>query len=192
MPKIFTEEDRAFLKTKLLQCGIEKLEHRSYKSISIDEIAAEVGIAKGTFYHFFPSKEIFFYEVMQFIKEMNREPLKKLFDKADVSKADISDCLFKKYTERKTVYDYFTGEEIKQIVRRIPDGDSRNDSEEFALSLCEAVNCGESGASPEVIVSLCNILGSGTANKSLLTPEAYQKAVRVLCDAIAAYICEGR
>ena len=53
IPKIFTEEERKTVRLKLLQEGINELEHKNFRSIAIDDIVAEVGIAKGTFYNFF-------------------------------------------------------------------------------------------------------------------------------------------
>ena len=64
MPKVFTEQDRDIIRAKLLEAGLTRLEYKGYGSISIDEVAAEVGIAKGTFYSFFSSKELYFLELI--------------------------------------------------------------------------------------------------------------------------------
>ena len=80
MPRIFSEEDREIIKGKMLDAGTSLLEHKRYKNISVEEIAMEVGVAKGTFYNFYPSKEQFFYELMQQIKEKKRECLRALPD----------------------------------------------------------------------------------------------------------------
>lgn len=38
MPKIFSEEDRKVIHNKLLYSGLQLLETKSYKSISLDEV----------------------------------------------------------------------------------------------------------------------------------------------------------
>ncbi len=187
MPKIFSDDDRGLIREKMLKAGLELLNEKRYKNISVEEIAAGVGVAKGTFYNFFPSKEMFFYEIMHYIKERNREPLRAL--KGAVSAGEISDCLFDRYTRTKTVYDYFTAEEIRQIVRRLPEGDSENDSAGFAAELCTRI--ANAKGEPGAIVAMCNILGIAAANRSLLEPGAYESALRVFCDAAAKYILEG-
>lgn len=54
MPKIFTEADWETLRRKLM--------------------AASCGIVKGTFYHFFPSREAFFREIAGEITAGGRRP----------------------------------------------------------------------------------------------------------------------
>ena len=187
MPKIFSDDDRELLRNKMLEAGIKMLQNKGYKSISVEDIALEVGVAKGTFYNFFRSKEAFFYEIMQYIKELNREPLRSLPENAD--EKQIAECLFEKYMNTKTVYDYFTPEEMKQIVRRLPDGDSKNDSEAFAAELCHHLNVCK--GKPEVIVAMCNIMGLAGANRNIMKPEGFEGAVRKYCRTIAEYIVKG-
>lgn len=188
MPKIFSERDREVIRNKLLNEGLRELESKRYRHISLDDITAHVGIAKGTFYHFFPSKEDFFYEVMQHIKKKNRSEFHLLTKKDSISKADIADFLFHRYTHTKTVYDYFTPEEMTRIVRKLPDGDSENDSVEFAKLLCEHIHFQNPSAKPEVIVNLCNVLALTASNKHMLEEKAYDETIRLLCQTLADYI----
>ena len=60
MPKIFSEKDREIIRNKLLEIGQESLKQKNYRDISLDDVTAKAGIAKGTFYNFFPSKELYF------------------------------------------------------------------------------------------------------------------------------------
>lgn len=103
MPKIFSEQEREIIRIKLLNAGIEELENKSYRNIAVDSLAAKVGIAKGTFYNFFPSKEAYFYAVMQFIKNKNRNELKELLFGEKAQKDEIVVCLYHRYTKIKTV-----------------------------------------------------------------------------------------
>ena len=187
MPRIFSDDDRELIRKKMLRAGIMMLEHKRYKNISVEETAAEAGVAKGTFYNFFPSKEVYFYEIMQYIKEQNRAPLRALC--GNLTADEISDCIYNRYMNTKTVYDYFTAEEIKQIVRRLPDGDSENDSIEFAAELCSRIE--NAGGKPATVVGMLNILGIAASNRSLLDPAVYGSALRIFSDAAARYILEG-
>lgn len=187
MPKIFSEEDRDLLRHKLLDAGLELLEKKQYRNISVEEIALEVGIAKGTFYNFYRSKETFFYEIMQAIKERNRASLRSLPENAAIS--EIADCLINRYLNTKTVYDYFTPEEMKQIVRKLPDGDSANDSAEFASELCAHI--GGCKGEPHVIVDMCNVLGLAGANRAIMDADGFEKTIRIYCTALATYIVKG-
>ncbi len=57
MPRIFKDDDKARIRETLLEKGRELISRVGLKKTTVDELAAAAGIAKGTFYHFFGSKE---------------------------------------------------------------------------------------------------------------------------------------
>lgn len=187
MPKIFSEEERKTVRFKLIQAGINELEHKNFKSIAIDDIVAEVGIAKGTFYNFFTSKEAYFYEIMQFIKEKNRLSLKDLLKNGKPSRDDITDCLYKRYTETKTIYEYFSPADIKVIMRKIPADNMMDDSIDFAGDIFKNIRK-LSDNEAKTIVGMFNILGVAAANKSLIEKDEYNPAIKEFCVKLADYI----
>lgn len=187
MPKIFSESDRQVIRAKLLEIGLESLKQKSYRDISLDDVTAKAGIAKGTFYNFFSSKELYFYEIMQRIKEDNRKELRELTAGGLPKREQVERCLYRRYTSKRTVYDYFTTGEINRIMRTIPNEEMDNDSVVFANRLIE--HMGEhAGCKPEVVVNLCNVLAMASANRKLLEPEGYLETVRVLVKALVDYL----
>lgn len=191
MPKIFSEEDRVKIRNKLLINGRKILEKKSYNSISIAEIALETGIAKGTFYNFFPSKEEFFYEIMLIIRDDNRKEFYKLMD--NPSRDAVADMFYRRYTVTKTVYDYFEPEELKIIFRKLPEKEEESDinSVELAKELIgKCVN--SSNVSPGVVVNLMNIAAAAAANREILIKEDFEATIRVVANAIADYIYGGK
>ncbi len=64
MPRAFTEEKRTQLRRKLLDLGKASFTRYGLEKTTIAELARAAGIAKGTFYHFFPSKEALYAEVL--------------------------------------------------------------------------------------------------------------------------------
>lgn len=190
MPKIFSDQEREIIRMKLINAGMEELENKSYRNIAVDSLAAEVGIAKGTFYNFFPSKEAYFYAVMQFVKEKNRNELKELLLCEKIQKDEIVSCLYHRYTKIKTVYDYFSPEEIKIIVRKLPDSDEADDSVEFAEWICENLSVSDKEKKAKIIVNMCNIMAMAASNRDMLEPCAYEETIFIFCNAIADYILE--
>lgn len=69
MPPIFTMEQRDALKVRLLEIGTELIASFGIKKMSISKVTAKAGIAKGTFYNFFESKERFVIEIIHYRKE---------------------------------------------------------------------------------------------------------------------------
>lgn len=59
MPAIFSEEERKGLRLRMLDIGWELLRERGFRALRVEDVARRAGLAKGTFYHFFPSKDDF-------------------------------------------------------------------------------------------------------------------------------------
>jgi AcrR family transcriptional regulator len=57
MPRVFTEVDRAAIREALIEAGREQFLRYGLRKTNVAELARAAGIAKGTFYHFFESKE---------------------------------------------------------------------------------------------------------------------------------------
>ena len=57
MPRIFTPEDREAIRLTLIKAGREHFLRYGLRRTNVEELARAAGIAKGTFYRFFDSKE---------------------------------------------------------------------------------------------------------------------------------------
>lgn len=187
MPKIFSETDRENIRTKLLHNGRKLLEAKRCKDISVAEIAADAGIAKGTFYNFFPSKELYFYEIMLLIRDENRKEILALAE--NPSYEALYETMYRRYTEVKTIYDYFEPDELKMIFRTLPEKEQESDenSTELANHLI-SVCTDDENIKAEVVVNLMNIAASASANRRFLIEEHYRETISVLARAIADYI----
>ncbi|WP_166243325.1 TetR/AcrR family transcriptional regulator [Paenibacillus turpanensis] len=64
MPK-FNEHEKQHIRELLLNKGKELFVQYGLKKTSIDDIVQACGIAKGSFYRFFPSKEELYYEILR-------------------------------------------------------------------------------------------------------------------------------
>lgn len=64
MPAIFSEEERRGLRLRMLDIGWELLRDKGFRALRVEDVARRAGLAKGTFYHFFPSKDDFVCELV--------------------------------------------------------------------------------------------------------------------------------
>ena len=78
MPSIFSQEDKERIRTQLLAEGREMMLERGITKMNIDELAESAGIAKGTFYNFFPSKQDFIMEIIHYYQDGKLAQLEKL------------------------------------------------------------------------------------------------------------------
>jgi len=63
MPNAFTEEESKRIRQELILAGIRLSKELGMQKMSVEKLTAAVGIAKGSFYLFFGSKEDFILEV---------------------------------------------------------------------------------------------------------------------------------
>ena len=190
MPKIFSEADRDNIRLKLLNNGREQLKTKRCKNISVAELAYEAGIAKGTFYNFFPSKELYFYEIMLLIRDENRAELLELAEAP--SYEALYETMYRRYTQVKTIYDYFEPDELKMIFRTLPEKEIESDENSAALAKRLISVCTDNeDIKAEVVVNLMNIAASASANRRFLIEEHYCETISVLAKAIADYIYGG-
>ena len=86
MPKAFTIEEKKIIKNNLIEKGAEFFGIYGLKKTNVEDITNAVGIAKGSFYSFYNSKEELFLDVltqaeekmikkiMHILKKMKKEP----------------------------------------------------------------------------------------------------------------------
>lgn len=86
MPKIVDHDQ---YRATLLEAATGVLAQRGYSSISMREIAAELGVSTGTLYHYFPNKEALFRSVMLSLSERD-----ELLASVKVGSSDSLEVLF--------------------------------------------------------------------------------------------------
>lgn len=69
MPKIYSEEERSEIVRRLKNGADELIREKGVKKTTVDELVRRAGIPKGTFYLFYPSKEMLLFECAQDLHE---------------------------------------------------------------------------------------------------------------------------
>lgn len=65
MPKAFSESERERIKIRLFEVGKRLINSMGVRRFVVDDLVREVGISKGSFYLFFPSREEFILSVFE-------------------------------------------------------------------------------------------------------------------------------
>jgi len=94
VPKIYSQEKRQEIREQIMDMGLKLIKQYGMRKMSIEQITKKVGIAQGTFYNFFDSKEMLVYglanayqerinrkmeEIIQTKGYLDRENLRELF-----------------------------------------------------------------------------------------------------------------
>lgn len=75
MPKAFDESEKQAIRGLLMAAGLAHFERTGLRGARIDDICRDVGIAKGSFYAFFASKEELFMTIVEAREERHRQDM---------------------------------------------------------------------------------------------------------------------
>ena len=127
MPKSYSDQERAYIKKRLKEEAAACMGQFGIRRTTVDELVKRVHIPKGTFYLFYPSKELLLFEVIQEQHELvNRKLYQELSGLAEeaFSAEKITDVIFAFYklTEEMPIFRLMDSEEIELLVRKLPQG----------------------------------------------------------------------
>lgn len=91
IPRIAYRSKTTRRKKKIIQIATQLFSEKSYHDVTIDEVAAKAGIAKGTIYLYFESKEKLYLEILEY----GFESIESLIEK-EVAKTDPASEKLKK------------------------------------------------------------------------------------------------
>ncbi|MEX0757514.1 MAG: TetR/AcrR family transcriptional regulator, partial [Acidimicrobiia bacterium] len=75
MPRPFAEEERTLLKKKLHASARHRIEQSGVRSMSVADLARQVGISKGAFYLLYESKDALVMEILDEVESEVRNQL---------------------------------------------------------------------------------------------------------------------
>ena len=96
MPKAFTEEERIKIKEALMETALDLFHDKGTKSLSIAELTKRVGIAQGSFYHFWKDKDALIIELIVYRSNQKlRNSEKKFSTSLTDPAAFLTDMIYK-------------------------------------------------------------------------------------------------
>jgi len=124
MPRAFSENEREYIKRRLMEEARNCLKLYGFRKTTVDEIVKKANIPKGTFYLFFESKEILFYEVLcEFHDELQADLMRELEAlEKPVSAQRLTELFLSLYKriEGSFWYNLFTGGDLELLMRKLP------------------------------------------------------------------------
>ncbi len=120
-PKIFALQEREETRIKMLHVGFSLIKEHGMTHSSVDKVMKAVGLGKSTFYNFFPSKEMFVYEIIKY----QRDRAKQLFmdmlgEREKMTAAEAKDFLKRIIFSQDSIYQYLTSEDEAKLKAALP------------------------------------------------------------------------
>ncbi len=191
MPTAFTDEELEHIRSALIQAGIRLSKELGLQKMSVEKLTAAVGIAKGSFYMFFGSKEDFILEVAEYTGAQTQKMLlSRLNGRRKMSAHEFME-FFSEYLHSDfdlmnglTVEDFFW---LKKHIKKqvLFDPDEQIKIAELWLSLINDVRPGvDAGTFVNLIKSIYAIREHGDT----MVKASMESSVQVLLRMIEVYV----
>lgn len=123
MATAFTTEEKEVIRKKLHKVAKECLQRYGVKKTTVDQMAVMVDISKGSFYNFYPSKEMLFFTILEEyqIDVMNRLT-EQLGMETKIDTNRLVQLLYDFYQDFRYsfMYTIFKNHEMELLVRKLP------------------------------------------------------------------------
>lgn len=132
--RVFTEEERAEYKEKMLAAGFDLLKQYGMTHMSVAKITEAAGIGVSTFYNFFSSKEEYVYDVMMYRRKIVPDLMKMALNGKEKAGPDETRTYLKlMIDENYSVFPSLTPEDEKRLLEIVPEQARPNLSQEAEI-----------------------------------------------------------
>jgi|SRR5690625_135215 len=193
MSRGFNEHEKQFIANSLIEQGRILFSKFGFQKTSIQEITISVGIAQGTFYQFFPSKEALYFAIL----EKEEEKIKAQFTKIDIFKDNepkkaIKSILREMIQTVETnplIRELYFGDTMDKMLKKLPpetlDKHFNNDTNSLLPLIEKAKKEGIIlDEKPEIIAGVLRSLFVLTLHQKEIGVAVYQETIERLIDLI--------
>ena len=191
MPTAFTDEEMKLIRSKLITAGIRLSRELGIQKMSVEKLSFAVGIAKGSFYLFFGSKENFILEMVEYAgAETQKMLLAKLNGRTQMSAHEFVE-FFNEYIHSEldlmnglTVNDFLWLR--KHITKRaLFDTGEQLQTARLWLSLIDDVR---EGVDVGTFVNLIKSIYAIREHRDTMVKASIENSIRVMLRTIEIYI----
>lgn len=185
--RVFTEEERAEYKEKMLAAGFDLLKQYGMTHMSVAKITEAAGIGVSTFYNFFPSKEAYVYEVVQYRRRIIPELLRMALNgKEKAGPAETRTYLKFMIDDNYSVFPSLSPEDEKRLVQMLPEQAAPNMQKE--LQIANKFMTLMEGIRPDVnmtlVANLIKVYVLAAEGREMLHEAAYEETMERMRDMI--------
>ena len=121
-PKYITPEEITRIKAKLYEKGTQLLLIHGVKKTNVEDITKAAGISKGSFYHYFNSKEEFFFDIFeQFHENMQKDAFEVIGNSsADNLKDQLKQFLINLFMDEQNAAFFLRSADLEYLLYKLP------------------------------------------------------------------------
>ena len=191
MARISTEQRKQIHETLLTQSK-ELFIQYGFSKTSIDDIVNACGIAKGSFYSYYPSKEELFYAVLRREEEIKNKIIAEVMGESLPPKELLIrffDISFKAIEENAFLQNLYQRGEYEKIVKRLPKELIEDHAKEDLESSLDFVKFlqgkGITEEDPEVLIGLFRLMMLLPLHREEIGEQAFGKTVKKMIECLS-------
>jgi len=193
MPKTFTEKEKEIIRNILIQKGKELFSTYGLRKTSINELTKAAGIAQGTFYTFFDSKEELYFEILELEQSYSEQFLMDTLAESNSAKETISKIIkgsFDLFEANPVIRRLYESHDYELIARKLPPEKLKNHQKEDTVRVLNIIMSMQQeneliNAPPEVIAGLLRGIIVLYFHQDEIGKEIYPEVLDLLADIIA-------
>ncbi|WP_010275588.1 TetR/AcrR family transcriptional regulator [Paenibacillus senegalensis] len=195
MARKFSDHEKERIRGRLMEAGKQCFGLYGLKKTSIEQLTKAAGIAQGTFYLFFPSKEELYFELLELEEERVRQQLLEETEESGrrMDKETLVRFLRKSVSvmgENPFFRQLYEDDVMEQLVRKLPaEKLAAHFDKDADIAMPFVRRWQEEGwlttQRPEIIVSLIRSLVLLTLQKRLIGEEVFDETMELLIQLIA-------
>lgn len=189
---IFPLEKRESIKTTMLEVGIKLIRQKGMQHITVSEITKLTGIGKGTFYHFYESKEKFLYEVILFSKDkIYREINRVVEENGGIDRQSFERILrMFTFTEDSNIISSISMDDEKWLANKLSLEYVLNPSKEEMIThrILDNTIGKRKDIDIRVLANMMKIMALAVENKEFLHQDVLEENIRLLQEQLLDYV----
>lgn len=194
MPKIFDEDTREDIRNQMLDNGFSLIKRFGLKKTTIEDVTRSSGVAKGTFYNFFKTKEEFVYQIVVYKRRLVRARYTEMVAENNntVDRRLLREMLYFIINGEYNLITYLNRDDMAMLAARWPKEylvNAEND-EQMLMWILERAPQKRGSCDWRVFSNIYKIVAMGLAERDKLHRDALDATIDQFVDRLVDYVFE--
>lgn len=193
-PRSFTTEERSRIDSSLRGGAALLMRRMRIRNITVEDLAREAGIAKGSFYSFYRSREALLWTVIKAEEQAMAERLADLGREEGERQALIKRAFTEVLLDRDSLLFQLSPQDISSLTQKLPAevlaGDNANGNT-LLTGLLASFGLAQDQGTVNILQSMVHTLGFVASSENEVAAEAAPELLELLVDAFAARLSQS-
>ena len=186
LPKCYSDVEKEAIRNNLKKEAKKCMEQYGIKKTTVDELVKRVNIPKGTFYLFYPSKEVLLFEVLLEIHDRINEEVYQAI--VNISKDNIVESFtevlftFYKRLSEEPVLNILNSSEIEILYKKLPKEmiEKHLSDDELDIEQLFSMFPVKKEIDYKALSTVCHAIYIATLHTDKLDPSSYDEALKMM------------